>query len=64
MVGIWINEAGSITVENGWEEIFKNQVENMQRAIPDDAVGISFEELWNELSKEGVVIASEENKKS
>lgn len=64
MVGIWVNEAGSITGENGWEEIFKNQVENMRKAIPDDAVGISFEELWNELSKEGVVIASEENKKS
>lgn len=59
LVGIWVDESGSITGEEGWEDTFKDQVESMQRAIPTDANGVSFQDIWDEISKGGISIASE-----
>ena len=57
LTGIWVDDSGSITGEDGWEDIFKAQVDAMQRPISDSAEGISFEEIWHEISEKGVTIA-------
>jgi hypothetical protein len=50
VVGIWVNEVdGSVLGEDGWEDIFKAHVQSMQRDVPIDATGVSFDDILNDV---------------
>lgn len=60
LVGIWVNEEdGSIQGETGWEEVFQEQVECMQREIQQDATGESFENILDAIGRDNIVIVND-----
>ena len=64
LIGIWVDEnTGDITGEEGYKELFEAHIEKINRPIPDDAVGITFEAIVEQLGKNNVVIVSDEEKK-
>jgi hypothetical protein len=65
LVGIWVDENGTVTGDEGWEKIFQEHVEVMQREIPKEAIGISFDEIVQGIVARGVpiVIVSRKNQR-
>ena len=45
LVAIWVQEDGSLTGEDGWEVIYQDMKANMEREIPENAEGETFDEL-------------------
>ena len=67
MIAIWVDESadGSIVGEEGWEELFNAHIESINRDIPDDAVGISFEEILDDvIGQDNIIIVSEEQRET
>ena len=61
LVAIWVNEDdGSLTGEDGWEEIYRAMKASMEKEIPDDAEGETFDGIVNSIcSRDKIKIVSE-----
>jgi hypothetical protein len=66
LVGMWqvVNEedgggGGSITGDDGFEEVLKAQLESMQREIPKGAMGLSFDEILAGIGRDKILVVSE-----
>lgn len=50
MIGIWVDEStGDIVGEDGYKELFQAHIESVQRGIPNDAVGITFDDILKDI---------------
>jgi len=64
LIGIWVNEDGdgSLTGEEGWEDVFQAQQACIQREIPPDAKGLTFDEIIDEIiGRDNVGIVSQKS---
>ena len=61
LVGIWVREEdGSITGDPGWETVFAQQLECMQREIAENAPGETFDAIVDgSIGRDTIVIVSE-----
>jgi hypothetical protein len=60
LIGIWVNELdNSITGDKGWEPVFKTHLDSMNRAIPTDAEGETFDQIIDSIGKEKLAVISE-----
>lgn len=66
LVGIWVREGdGSITGEQGWEEVFAKHMEGLQREIAEDAPGETFDAIVDSIlgrDNSKVIVVSEASK--
>jgi hypothetical protein len=61
LIGIWVQEEdGSIVGEDGWEDVFKAQIESMEREIPEGAEGQTFDQIIDSVGRDNIKIVSGE----
>jgi hypothetical protein len=64
LVGIWVQENGSISGETDWEEVFAKHMECMQREIAEGISGETFDSIVDSRGRDNVVVVSETSKSS
>jgi hypothetical protein len=59
LIGIWVDDYGSIVGEEGWEDVFKMHQMKLEQEIPHDAKGLSFDEILDTaIGKDNIRIVS------
>jgi hypothetical protein len=56
--GIWVQKDGSLTGEDGWEDILEAHKASMEREIPPGAEGETFDEIVDSIGRDKIKIVS------
>jgi hypothetical protein len=60
LIGIWVQEEDGLMVgEDGWEDVFKAQIESMTREIPEGAEGETFDQIVDSVGQDNITIVSD-----
>jgi hypothetical protein len=57
LVGIWVQEDGSLTGEDGWEKVVQEHLESIQREIPKGVEGETFDEIVDSIGRENIIVS-------
>lgn len=60
LTGIWVNpQTWSLTGDPGWEAVFEKQKACLDRPIPQDVIGETFDDTVESIGRNNILIVSD-----